>query len=87
MKATRSVPDSTTGAADAFSAALLTPREHEVAGLLARGLSNREIGEALSISKSTVEVHVKHVLGKLGLSSRSQLAAMAAQSARWGTPR
>jgi DNA-binding NarL/FixJ family response regulator len=77
---------SATGAtADIFSGDLLTPREHEVAALLAHGLSNREIGEALGISTSTVEVHVKHVLGKLGFTSRSQLAAKAAQSVRSDT--
>jgi len=58
---------------------VLTPREREVAALLARGLSNRAIGEALVISETTAEVHVKHVLGKLGLRSRSQAAVWAAE--------
>ena len=46
---------------------------------MADGLSNREIGEQLVISEGTVEVHVKHILSKLGLRSRSQVAAWAAE--------
>ena len=53
----------------------LSGREREVAALLARGTSNREIAEALVISEGTVEVHVKHILSKLGLRSRAQVAA------------
>jgi DNA-binding CsgD family transcriptional regulator len=57
----------------------LTEREREVATLLAKGMSNREIAATLVISESTAEVHVKHILSKLGLRSRSQVAAWAAQ--------
>jgi DNA-binding CsgD family transcriptional regulator len=57
----------------------LTEREREVAALLAQGMSNREIAEMLVISESTAEVHVKHILSKLGLRSRSQVAVWAAQ--------
>jgi DNA-binding CsgD family transcriptional regulator len=57
----------------------LTDREREVATLLAHGMSNREIATALVISESTAEVHVKHILSKLGLRSRSQVAAWAAR--------
>jgi DNA-binding CsgD family transcriptional regulator len=53
----------------------LTSREREVARLLAAGRSNREIAEALVITEGTVEVHVKHILSKLGFHSRSQVAA------------
>ena len=52
----------------------LTRREREVAHLVAEGRSNREIAEALVISEGTVEVHVKHILSKLGFRSRSQVA-------------
>jgi DNA-binding NarL/FixJ family response regulator len=55
----------------------LTGREQEVARLLAVGRSNREIADTLIISEGTVEVHVKHILSKLGLRSRSQVAAWA----------
>ena len=57
----------------------LTAREREVAGLVARGLSNREIADALVITEGTAEVHVKHILSKLGFKSRSQVAVWAAQ--------
>ena len=55
----------------------LTPREREVVALLARGMTNREIAEALVISERTVENHVSNVLGKLGLQSRAQVAVWA----------
>jgi ATP/maltotriose-dependent transcriptional regulator MalT len=53
----------------------LTAREREIAGLMADRLSNREIAERLVITEGTVEVHVKHILGKLGFRSRRQVAA------------
>ena len=54
---------------------LLTRREREVAALLAKGLRNREIAEALDISIGTVKDHVHHVLAKSGLESRTAVAA------------
>jgi DNA-binding NarL/FixJ family response regulator len=57
----------------------LTEREREVAQLLAQGQSNREIAATLVISESTAEVHVKHILSKLDLKSRAQIAAWAAR--------
>jgi DNA-binding CsgD family transcriptional regulator len=53
----------------------LTASEHNVADLVARGLTNREIGQRLFISPRTVETHLAHVYAKLGLSSRAALAA------------
>jgi DNA-binding NarL/FixJ family response regulator len=57
---------------------LLSPRELEVAGLVARGLTNKQIGEALFVAERTAENHVQHILVKLGFSNRSQIAAWAA---------
>jgi non-specific serine/threonine protein kinase len=51
----------------------LTVREREIAVLVARGLSNRDIAARLVISKRTVDAHVNHIFAKLGLSSRVQL--------------
>ena len=53
----------------------LTSRELEIAGLVAEGLSNRKIAERLVISKRTVDAHIEHIYGKLGVSSRVQLAS------------
>ena len=59
-------------------ATALTAREHEVAALLAAGLSNRDIARKLVISPATAAHHVASILAKLGFSSRSQVAAWAA---------
>jgi DNA-binding NarL/FixJ family response regulator len=61
------------------TAGSLSHREAEVAGLVARGLSNRAIAEELVLSERTVESHVANALSKLGFSSRTQLAAWAVQ--------
>ena len=53
----------------------LTPREREVALLVARGYTNRKIARDLVISEETATVHVKHILHKLQFASRSQIAA------------
>lgn len=57
----------------------LTPREREVAQLLADGLSNRDIAERLVISKRTADTHIENIFSKLGFNSRSQVAAMIAE--------
>jgi predicted ATPase/DNA-binding CsgD family transcriptional regulator len=51
----------------------LTGRENQIATLVADGLSNREIADRLVISKRTVDAHIEHIFGKLGVSSRVQL--------------
>lgn len=56
---------------------VLTPREAEVLELLGLGLSNAEIAQRLFIAPSTVKVHVRHVLEKLGVKNRVQAALMA----------
>jgi DNA-binding CsgD family transcriptional regulator len=58
---------------------VLTAREREIATLVADGLSNRDIAKQLVITEGTVEVHVKHILGKLGFSSRAQVAGWLAR--------
>jgi non-specific serine/threonine protein kinase len=63
----------------------LTPRENEVAVLLAHGLSNKQIGAELSVSVGTVRSHVDHILAKLELHSRAQVAVWAIQRDS-GTP-
>lgn len=55
----------------------LTEREMEVLQLGARGLTNSDIAERLTISEGTVRVHISHILGKLHLSNRTQMALYA----------
>jgi non-specific serine/threonine protein kinase len=56
----------------------LTPRQREVAGLVARGLSNKEIATTLVISQRTAESHIANMLDKLGFTTRAQIAAWVA---------
>jgi DNA-binding CsgD family transcriptional regulator len=57
-----------------WGAEALTPSERRVAGLVASGLSNREVAEALFVTKKAVEFHLGNVYRKLGVTSRDQLA-------------
>jgi DNA-binding NarL/FixJ family response regulator len=57
----------------------LTPREVEVLRLLAQGLTNREIAGELIVSVGTVKIHVEHIIGKLGVSDRTQAAVRAVE--------
>jgi non-specific serine/threonine protein kinase len=63
----------------------LTGREVEVAALVARGLTNRQIAARLHLSVRTVDVHVDHIFGKLGVSSRSRLTAWVYEHGLTGT--
>jgi len=62
------------GGSDTFG---LSKRELEVLGLIAKGRTNREIGDRLFISQKTVGVHVGNILAKLGVSGRVEAAAVA----------
>jgi non-specific serine/threonine protein kinase len=55
----------------------LSPREREVAGLLALGLSNRQIAQRLVVTERTVAAHIEHILDKLGFASRHQVGTWA----------
>ena len=57
----------------------LSPREQEVAALVTRGLTNRQIAAALTLSERTVDTHVRNILGKLDLTARAQIAAWAVE--------
>ena len=68
-------------AASRLSAAALTPRETEVLSWLAKGKTNRDIGDILGVSPRTVNKHLEHVFEKLGVETRAAAAALA--SAQW----
>ena len=55
----------------------LTAREQEVLELMAKGLSNQEIGEVLSISPESAKIHLKHIFDKLGVTKRVECALVA----------
>lgn len=55
----------------------LTPRERQVLSLIAQGATNRQIGNALFMAEKTASVHVSRILGKLGVQTRTQAAAVA----------
>jgi DNA-binding NarL/FixJ family response regulator len=57
----------------------LTPRELEVAALIAQGLTNRLIAAQLVVSEWTIDSHVRHILTKLGFRSRAQVATWAVE--------
>ncbi|MEJ6000294.1 response regulator [Paucibacter soli] len=59
--------------------ATLSPREQDILREIARGASNKEIARALDIAETTVKIHVQHILRKLDLSSRVQVAVWASE--------
>ena len=58
---------------------VLSPRELEVVALIAQGLTNRQIAERLVISERTTHAHVRNILDKLDLGSRTQVATWAVE--------
>ena len=63
----------------ADDSSLLSPREQELLREIVRGASNKEIARTLSIAETTVKIHVQHILRKLNLSSRVQVAVWASE--------
>jgi predicted ATPase/DNA-binding CsgD family transcriptional regulator len=74
---TLTVKAKTVKPAEGKGADLLTPREREVAVLIAQGKTNREIAVMLVITERTADTHVQHILNKLGVGSRAQIAGWA----------
>jgi DNA-binding CsgD family transcriptional regulator len=60
---------------------VLTERELEVVRLIARGKTNREVGEKLYISEETVKSHVRHIISKLRAENRTHAVAIVAMNA------
>jgi RNA polymerase sigma factor (sigma-70 family) len=58
----------------------LTRREREILGLIVQGLTNKQIAELLCISQATVKTHVENIIGKLGVSDRTQAAVWAVRA-------
>jgi ATP/maltotriose-dependent transcriptional regulator MalT len=78
----RPAPAAAAVAADeAGGLAVLTPREREVAALVAEGRTNRQIGAQLHLSEKTIEKHVSSAMGKLGVSSRTGIARLVEREA------
>ena len=69
--------DAASRAAPAAETGSLTPRELQVLGLVATGMTNRSIAANLTISEKTVARHLSNIFGKLGLSSRAAATAYA----------
>jgi non-specific serine/threonine protein kinase len=72
-------PDTTAPSAAGRQTIPLTRREREVATLVARGLTDRQIAETLVIAEGTVGVHLTNIFSKLALHARAQLAVWAAE--------
>jgi DNA-binding NarL/FixJ family response regulator len=65
------------GHAEGPSVERLTPREQEVLQFVVEGQTNREIAARMSLSVGTIKIHVEHIIGKLGVSDRTQAAVHA----------
>jgi len=68
--------------AAARAASPLSPRESEIAALIASAMSNRQIAQQLVLSERTVETHVRSILAKLGFSSRTEVATWSLRGTR-----
>ncbi len=72
--------DESPGTRPAAGASALTSRERQVAGLIAEGLTSREIADRLHVSERTIDAHADHIRTKLGLRSRAEIAAWATRN-------
>ena len=79
LRAAAPVAGRSDGRADAREILVLTPREREVATLVGRGYTNRQIADELVITERTAETHVRNIREKLGFATRAQVAAWAAE--------
>jgi len=79
VPALRPVPLAPSSGDGAAGAGGLTARQTEIAVMVAQGMTNREIAEKFVISERTVDNHVQHILNKLGVHHRSQIAAWCAE--------
>ncbi|MCJ7806922.1 MAG: response regulator transcription factor [Clostridia bacterium] len=80
MAVARMLQEVSSGKKDLNKQDQISPREMEVLQLIARGLGNKEISAQLFISERTVKTHVTHLLGKVNLRDRTQLAIYALQN-------
>jgi len=71
------MPRSAETATEAVPPRPLSPREFQVAKLVSRGLSNKEVGRLLSLSEGTIKIHLHKIYGKIGVPNRTALAALA----------
>ena len=79
FKASSVAPTAASLSNQAEDIAALSPREQELLQEIARGASNKEIARTLGIAETTVKIHVQHILRKLQLSSRVQVAVWASE--------
>jgi len=70
------------GMVGSFSGETLTDREQQVLGMMAEGLSNKEISARLNISAHTVKFHISSILGKLGATSRTEAVSIGVRTGR-----
>ncbi len=77
QKTVQDIPQPTTPAEEEQLVEPLTAREREILALIAQGMNNREIAEALSVTVSTVKTHIEHILAKLQATDRVQAAVWA----------
>lgn len=65
-----------------YKNAALTTRERQIIGVLAKGLTNKEIGRRLRVAEGTVKVHLHRIYRKLGIANRTALVVLALTSSR-----